>query len=149
MRISVVTSLIVLFIAAFAVVADTEAKAFKRVSIFPQERVLTPYQRPTATTREQRRSVQGAPCVTCGKSSGRMHADHKDPLIRQHQRGPIDVHVARQPEAVQPQCPTCSARQGGQLRAERQRFLNNAVEAKERVARGCPALAWIKNGGKC
>jgi hypothetical protein len=77
----------------------------------------TKYVRPSgATTPDQRASVQGKPCVDCGDSAPKMHADHKDPLVKQHyERGGIDKTQMRSPEAVQPQCPTCSNRQGADL----------------------------------
>jgi hypothetical protein len=76
------------------------------------------YKRPSnATTPEQRASVQGKPCATCGKDAPRMNADHVDPLVEQHYRnnGQIELTNMRDVSSVQPQCPTCSNRQGGFL----------------------------------
>jgi hypothetical protein len=76
------------------------------------------YERPSnATTPEQRESVQGKPCVTCGETAPRMNADHIDPLVEEYYRnnGQIDETKMRDVNSVQPQCPTCSNRQGGFL----------------------------------
>ncbi len=145
----VIASLLGLALVTILGTTVVDAKGVKRVWITSPDRVMTPYQRPTQTTRAQRNAVQGAPCVTCGASAPRMHADHKQPLIHQHHRGPVDVPAARRVEAVQPMCPSCSASQGGQLRAERQRLQTETRVNQERVKQGCPALAWIKSGGKC
>jgi hypothetical protein len=149
MRVTGLILLVVLALAGIATHDIADAKSGKRINIISHERVLIPYQRPTATTRQQREVVQGGTCHTCGTTTGRMNADHRDPLVRQHHRGPVDVPAARDPTAVAPQCPTCSARQGGQLRAERQRLQQQARETDARVTRGCPMAIWLKNGGKC
>lgn len=74
-----------------------------------------PYKRPNnATSKEQRDSVQGKPCATCGATGQKNNADHKDPLVEQHYRGGIQPN--KSPDAVRPQCPTCSAQQGGYLK---------------------------------
>jgi hypothetical protein len=61
-----------------------------------------PYRRPAgATTAEQRASVQGQPCVECGKTAPKMVANHKTPLVQEHyQTGRIDTHRMRQVSAV-------------------------------------------------
>ncbi len=146
---SFVIGLIALIVTTICLPTGAEARSGKRVNIISHERVLTPYHRPRANTEQQRDLVRGGTCHTCGTTGGRMHADHLDPLVRQHHRGPINVPAARDPAAVAPQCATCSARQGGQLRAERQRLQKDARETEERVSRGCPALVWIKASGKC
>jgi RHS repeat-associated protein len=75
-----------------------------------------PYKRATETTAAQRASVQGKPCVDCGTIAPRQVADHIDPEVVQHYReGKVDVEAQRSPDAVQPHCPTCSAKQGGWL----------------------------------
>ena len=76
-----------------------------------------PYKRPNnATTQEQRDSVQGKPCATCGATGQKNNADHKDPLVVQHYRdGKVDKGAMRDPNAVQPQCQNCSNQQGGFL----------------------------------
>jgi RHS repeat-associated protein len=75
-----------------------------------------PYKRPNnATTKEQRESVQGKPCATCGATGQKNNADHTDPLVEQHYRGGIDEDKMRSPGAVQPQCSECSNQQGGYL----------------------------------
>ena len=79
--------------------------------------VEAPYKRPSGTpTRLQRASVQGKPCVDCGETSPVQRADHKTLLVREYyETGKIDVEKSRQLEAVQPQCPACSNRQGAEL----------------------------------
>ncbi|MEI2732705.1 MAG: hypothetical protein V9G08_12035 [Dermatophilaceae bacterium] len=79
--------------------------------------ITTRYSRPSgATTRAQREAVQGRPCVECGNIAERQVADHVDPLVKEYYRtGTIDMQRMRSLEAVQPQCPTCSARQGAPL----------------------------------
>jgi RHS repeat-associated protein len=76
-----------------------------------------PYRRPNnATTQAQRDPVQGKPCATCGVSGQRNNADHIDPLVEQHYRGGVDLQKMRSPNAVRPQCPSCSGQQGGYLK---------------------------------
>jgi hypothetical protein len=96
-------------------VTDTTTGAVKLVENAPVAR--TPYKRPSgATTPEQRAAVQGKPRVDCGQTAPRMNADHKDPLVKEHYRtGTVDKTRMRQKDAVQPQCPTCSNRQGADL----------------------------------
>jgi RHS repeat-associated protein len=76
-----------------------------------------PYKRPTnATTPEQRTAVQDQPCATCGATGQKNNADHIDPLVEQHYRnGSVDQQQMRSPEAVRPQCQSCSNKQGGYL----------------------------------
>jgi hypothetical protein len=76
-----------------------------------------PYKRPRgATTPAQRAAVQGKPCVDCGVVTPRQVADHKLPLVKEHyETGEIDKVRMRSVDAVQPQCPTCSGRQGAEL----------------------------------
>jgi hypothetical protein len=78
---------------------------------------VVPYRRPSgATTVQQRAAVQGRPCVDCGKIAPKQVADHKTPLVKEHyETGTIDSTRMRSLEAVQPQCPSCSARQGATL----------------------------------
>lgn len=76
-----------------------------------------PYSRPSnATTPAQRASVQGQPCVKCGAESSRQVAGHKTALVREyHQTGTIDKAKMRSTDAVQPECRTCSAREGAEM----------------------------------
>jgi len=88
------------------------------------------YQRPSgATTKAQRESVQGKPCVDCGATTSRQVADHKEPLVKEYYRtGVIDKTRMRNTDSVQPQCPTCSARQGaGMSRFSRQAKQENGL----------------------
>jgi hypothetical protein len=77
--------------------------------------ITKPYSRPpNATIRRQRVSVQGQPCVTCGVVHPKMYANHIEPLVQQYYRtGTIDTAQMQSLNAVNAQCPTCSARQGG------------------------------------
>lgn len=79
--------------------------------------VSTAYKRPSGSvTAEQRAFVLGKPCVDCGTSAPKMVADHKTPLVKEYyQTGTIDKTKMRSIEAVQPQCPTCSAKQGAAM----------------------------------
>lgn len=76
-----------------------------------------PYKMPSsATTPEQRAAVQGKPCVDCGKTTSQQVADHKTPLVKEYyETGKVDKTRMREVDAVQPQCPTCSAKQGADL----------------------------------
>ena len=75
------------------------------------------YARPSgATNAAQRASVQGLPCVDCGSIAPTQVADHITPLVKEYyQTGGIDLDWMRSVDAVQPQCPLCSARQGADL----------------------------------
>ncbi len=89
------------------------------------------YKRPSgATTKAQRESVQGKPCVDCGRTTPRQVADHKNPLVKEYyQTGAIDKTRMRDVGSVQPQCPTCSARQGAEMsRFSRQMKKQNGLE---------------------
>jgi RHS repeat-associated protein len=79
--------------------------------------IATPYKRPSgATTKAQRESVQNQPCVDCGNIANRQVADHKIPLVKEYyETGTIDNTKMRSLDAVQSQCPTCSARQGAEM----------------------------------
>lgn len=47
--------------------------------------ITKPYKRPSgATTKAQRESVQGKPCVDCGATIQKQYADHKDPLVKEY-----------------------------------------------------------------
>lgn len=79
--------------------------------------ITTPYSRPSgATTRIQRESVQNKPCVSCGRFTSKQVADHKVPLVKEYYgTGTIDKARMKSLDAVQPQCPACSARQGAEM----------------------------------
>lgn len=81
------------------------------------DKVETAYKRPSnATTKAQRESVQGKPCVDCGSTTGKRVADHKKPLVKEYyETGKIDKDKMRDVESVQPQCTTCSAKQGAEM----------------------------------
>lgn len=79
--------------------------------------ITSAYKRPSgATTTAQRASVQGKPCVDCGAVTPKQVADHKNPLVKEYyETGTIDTARMRSTGAVQPQCPTCSAKQGARM----------------------------------
>ena len=58
-----------------------------------------------------------------------MIADHKKPLVKEHyETGTIDRNKMRDVKAVQPQCPTCSSKQGAEMSKyskEQKKKLNN------------------------
>jgi hypothetical protein len=83
----------------------------------PHPSITTPYERPSgATTAEQRASVQGKPCVECGKVGPKMVANHKKALVEEYyQTGKIDKMKMRATGSVNSHCPTCSAKSGGRL----------------------------------
>ncbi len=78
-------------------------------------RVQGAYKRPSgSTTAAQRAAVQGQPCVKCGATAPRMVAGHKTALVVEHyETGTIDKARMRSITAIQPECPTCSAKEGG------------------------------------
>ena len=75
------------------------------------DKITVPYKRPNnATTPAQRQSVQGQPCVDCGTVAPTQVADHKTPLVVEYYTtGTIDKVKMKSIDAVQPQCPQCSA----------------------------------------
>lgn len=81
------------------------------------QEITAPYKRPSnATNKMLRDSVQNKPCVDCGKISKRQVADHKKPLVEEYyETGTIDRQKMKTIDAVQPQCPTCSAKQGAKM----------------------------------
>lgn len=69
-----------------------------------------------STTPAQRASVQGKPCVDCGKTTAKQVADHIKELVKEwYETGGIDKEKMRSLEAVQPRCPACSAKQGADM----------------------------------
>jgi len=90
--------------------------------------ITRPYARPAgATTDAQRAAVQGQPCAVCGATAERMNAGHRTPLVVEYYKtGTIDLPRARSVEAVRPECPTCSSREGHRLMvySQYQRLLN-------------------------
>jgi len=76
------------------------------------------YKRPAgATTAEQRAAVQGKPCAVCDlNDGGKRIAGHAEALVQEHYRtGTIDKVKMRNVNSVRPECPTCSAREGGRM----------------------------------
>ncbi len=96
-------------------VSGVPGKDFK-----PKDGIDEPFKRGSNlnTTQPQRDSVQGKPCVDCGKTAPKMVADHKDPVsVEYYRTGTNDVKKQQSVEAVQPHCPSCSSQQGGKLSA--------------------------------
>jgi RHS repeat-associated protein len=83
----------------------------------PPVKITSPYKRPNnATTSAQRASVQNKPCVDCGVTTTKQVADHKTPLVKEYySTGTIDTKQMKSLDAVQPQCPTCSSKQGAEM----------------------------------
>jgi hypothetical protein len=106
----------------------TATKAAPPAGAIDPVEVVKPYKRPSgSTTPEQRASVQGQPCVDCGVVTPKQYADHKTPLVKEYyETGKIDVDKMRSVDAVQPQCPGCSNRQGAEMR-------KYSVEKKEEL----------------
>ena len=75
------------------------------------------YERPNnATTKAQRKSVQGKPCSTCGATGQKNVADHKYELVKEHyETGTIDTKRMRDINSVKPQCLSCSSKQGAEM----------------------------------
>lgn len=89
-----------------------------------------PYKRPShATTPAQRKSAYGKPCAKCGANDGgKRVAGHKEALVKEHHRtGTIDKVRMRELSAVQPECVTCSAREGAEM-AKFSREMNKQFE---------------------
>ena len=80
-------------------------------------KITKAYKRPkNSVTPAQRASVQGKPCVDCGAMDDVMVADHKDPLVKEYyETGTIDEVRMRDVNSVQPQCKTCSNKQGAEM----------------------------------
>lgn len=93
-------------------IGSNVSKLFKK-----KPKINTKYQRPkNATTKSQRKSVQGKKCVDCGNIKKPMVADHKKPLVKEYyEKGKIDIKRMKSIKAVQPQCKNCSNKQGGKL----------------------------------
>jgi hypothetical protein len=103
-----------------------------------------------ATTPAQRSSVQGKACSTCGATGGKMVADHKNPLVKEHyETGSINKKNMRSVDAVQPQCATCSARQGGKLRKySMEQKKKNGTLAANYPTTGTPKEMYNSVGGQ-
>jgi len=79
--------------------------------------IAKPYKRPSgSTTPAQRESVQGKPCVKCGTETPTQVAGHKKAIVEEYyETGTIDKKRMRSLDAVQSECPTCSAREGAEM----------------------------------
>ena len=94
-----------------------EAGASLSVGVKASPVIERAYQRPpNATTAAQKASVQGHSCTNCGRVEPKMYADHIEPLVKEYYRtGTVDLQKMHDVTSVQPNCPTCSSRQGGEL----------------------------------
>jgi hypothetical protein len=103
--------------AGVGVLAESSETQTARSVSSVSESITTAYKRPSGSvTVQQRASVQGKPCVDCGSTPTKMVADHKKPLVKEYyETGTIDKKKMRSVDAVQPQCPTCSAKQGADM----------------------------------
>ena len=99
------------------VVRQAEKQVVKQTEKQITTKAVKPYKRPNnATTKAQRKSVQGKSCVDCGKKATTMVADHKTPLVKEYYKtGGINKTRMRNVKSVQPQCPTCSSKQGAKM----------------------------------
>ena len=104
-------------IQAIEQVATVAVAVAGAVKVAGQPQAALQYKRPNgATTPAQRAYVQGKPCVDCGALTPRQIADHKTPLVKEHyETGTIDKARMRSLDAVQPQCPSCSNKQGSEM----------------------------------
>jgi hypothetical protein len=60
--------------------------------------------------------VQNKPCVKCGAETEKQVAGHKTALVvEHHETGAIDKNNMRSVDAVQSECPTCSAKEGAEM----------------------------------
>lgn len=113
-------------VSAAVVMAGTNA--FRDANVLSVVKPAGPYKRPPgATTPAQRKSVQGKPCVKCGETTSKQVAGHKKALVEEYyETGEIDRTRMRSTDAVQSECPTCSAREGAEMsrysREQRKQF---------------------------
>lgn len=103
--------------AAMGIAARRGGREIGQAATRAEIRATTPYVRPSnATTPAQRAFVQGKPCVKCGDTTPTQRAGHKEALVKEHyEKGSIDKERMRRTDAVQPECPTCSNREGADM----------------------------------
>jgi hypothetical protein len=103
--------------AAIGIAARRGGREIGQAATRAEIKATTPYVRPSnATTPAQRASVQGKPCVKCGDTTPTQRAGHKEALVKEHyEKGSIDRERMRSTDAVQPERPTCSNREGADM----------------------------------
>jgi hypothetical protein len=152
MRLASRIAVAMLATAAFIAPTVVDAKPPRKLSVWiiGPDRPSQPYKR-VPTTRQQRQDARPGQCVDCGAVTGRNHADHKRPMIKEYFSGggTINPSAARAPDATQSQCPTCSNRQGGVLSGVARRIRQQLEENPPRQPGPCPGLAWLKGRNKC
>lgn len=97
--------------------ANAERKIMMPLLSAVKEDIVEAYKRPSGATNQVLRDfVKGKACVTCGSKALKMVADHIYPLVQEfYETGTINLERMKSIEAIQPQCATCSASQGGVL----------------------------------
>lgn len=87
----------------------------------PAPNITVPYKRPTGSTTKQMRAYvqeigQETGCARCGAKVEKYYAGHKKALAEEYyETGKIDLIKMTDNNSIQPECPTCSNREGRQM----------------------------------